>query len=72
MAAVKKVGQKNGEVGLLVEYLFCAPGDEYAAVATGKHQMRIRCAVSKPVKEHFFLVVTRYIHSKWKAFAGLL
>ena len=24
MAAVKKVGQKNGEVGLLVEYLFCA------------------------------------------------
>ena len=23
MAAVKKVGQKNGEVGLLVEYLFC-------------------------------------------------
>ena len=22
MAAVKKVGQKNGEVGLLVEYLF--------------------------------------------------
>ena len=26
MAAVKKVGQKNGEVGLLVEYLFCALG----------------------------------------------
>ena len=24
MAAVKKVWQKNGEVGLLVEYLFCA------------------------------------------------
>ena len=23
MAAVKKVGQKNGEVGLLLEYLFC-------------------------------------------------
>ena len=23
MAAVKKVGQKNGEVGLLVEYLLC-------------------------------------------------
>ena len=23
MAVVKKVGQKNGEVGLLVEYLFC-------------------------------------------------
>ena len=23
MAAVKKVGQQNGEVGLLVEYLFC-------------------------------------------------
>ena len=23
MAAVGKVGQKNGEVGLLVEYLFC-------------------------------------------------
>ena len=23
MAAVKKVGQENGEVGLLVEYLFC-------------------------------------------------
>ena len=23
MAAVKKVGHKNGEVGLLVEYLFC-------------------------------------------------
>ena len=28
MAAVKKVGQKNGEVGLLVEYLFCDPGEE--------------------------------------------
>ena len=27
MAAVKKVGQKNGEVGLLVEYLFCGPID---------------------------------------------
>ena len=27
MAAVKKVGQKNGEVGLLVDYLFCAIGD---------------------------------------------
>ena len=25
MVAVKKVGQKNGEVGLLVEYLFCGP-----------------------------------------------
>ena len=24
MAPVKKVGPKNGEVGLLVEYLFCA------------------------------------------------
>ena len=24
MADVKKVGQKNGEVGHLVEYLFCA------------------------------------------------
>ena len=24
MAAVKKVGQKYGEIGLLVEYLFCA------------------------------------------------
>ena len=23
MATVKKLGQKNGEVGLLVEYLFC-------------------------------------------------
>ena len=27
MAAVKKVGQKNGEVGLLVEYLFCAQSE---------------------------------------------
>ena len=27
MAAVKKVGQKNGEVGLLVEYLFCDTTD---------------------------------------------
>ena len=26
MAAVKKVGRKNGEVGLLVEYLFCDTG----------------------------------------------
>ena len=26
MAAVKKVGQKNGVVGLLVEYLFCGIG----------------------------------------------
>ena len=25
--AMKKVGQKNGEVGLLVEYLFCAIDD---------------------------------------------
>ena len=24
MAAEKKLGQKNGEVGLLVEYIFCA------------------------------------------------
>ena len=30
MAAVKKVGQKNGEVGLLVEYLFCALGTREA------------------------------------------
>ena len=28
MAAVKKVGQKNGEVGLLVEYLFCGIGTD--------------------------------------------
>ena len=28
MAAVKKVGQTNGEVGLLVEYLFCDRGKE--------------------------------------------
>ena len=34
--------------------------------------MRIRYAVSKPVREHLFLVITRYIQSKWKAFAGLL
>ena len=29
MAAVKKVGQKNGEVGLLVEYLFCGLGVDF-------------------------------------------
>ena len=27
MAAVKRVGQKNGEVGLLVEYLFCGTAE---------------------------------------------
>ena len=26
IAAMKKLGQKNYEVGLLVEYLFCAEG----------------------------------------------
>ena len=30
MATVKKVGQKNGEVGLLVEYLFCALGRPFS------------------------------------------
>ena len=46
MAAVKKkVGQKSGEVGLLVEYLFCAYGDQnkplVAHIPIGGGQMLI-------------------------------
>ena len=48
MAAVKKVGQKNGEVRLLVEYLFCHRGDRLTGVGTvgGAHGVTSFCAPS--------------------------
>ena len=39
MAAVKKVGQKNGEVGLLVEYLFCDTGLEPMTSVVGGRRL---------------------------------
>ena len=51
MAAVIKVGQKNGEVGLLVEYLFCGNSNSIAVAVAVEVEVEVEVEVALAVLE---------------------